>query len=184
MTHMRTILVIEEKDIAPGLHYPDRSTYRKREAARSVLMNKEGGVYLLNVTSHGYHKLPGGGIDPGETREDALIRENKEEVGCNSKIVLQVGEVIEYRFYEKDGLEQHSYAYIAEQVGDRGQQNLEESEHDEGHDLVIAENIDEAIKIMENDNPDNLEGKSIILRDLSILKEARKLLLKSELNRS
>lgn len=177
-------MTIEEKDIDPGVTHLDRSTYRKREAARAVLMNMDRGVYLLKVTSHGYHKLPGGGIDPGESREEALIRENLEEVGCKSKVILEIGEIIEYRFYEDDGLEQHSFAYIAEQVGDLGEQNLEQGELDEGHDLVVAKSIDEAIELMENDRPDNLEGKSIKHRDLTILKEARKLLMKSDLNPS
>ena len=38
--------------------------------------------------------LPGGGIDPGETPEIAVIREMKEETGYNIKILRQIAEYL------------------------------------------------------------------------------------------
>ena len=39
--------------------------------------NRQGGVY------EGYYVVPGGGIDEGETKEEALIREMQEETGID-----------------------------------------------------------------------------------------------------
>jgi len=49
-----------------------------REAARAVLFDDDDNIPLLFVAKHHYHKLPGGGIDDGENKEDALIRECRE----------------------------------------------------------------------------------------------------------
>jgi 8-oxo-dGTP diphosphatase len=43
----------------------------------------------------GYWALPGGRMDPGETIEQTIVREVKEETGLNVTIVSRVGEYIE-----------------------------------------------------------------------------------------
>lgn len=71
---MKNLLTIKEQGIVPDSPVVDTSTFRKRGAARAVLLDDEGGVYLLNVSKHGYQKLPGGGIDEGENIQQALER--------------------------------------------------------------------------------------------------------------
>lgn len=57
----------------------DGSVYR-RTAARGIVF-REGRLLLIH-TDGGDYKFPGGGAEPGETREGALAREMREETGC------------------------------------------------------------------------------------------------------
>ncbi len=143
--------------------------YRVRKAARGILINKDR-IALLNVSTKGYHKLPGGGIETGETNEEGFIREILEETGCNCKIMGSAGVTIEYRDQFK--LLQISYVFIAEVIGEPGLQKLEQGEIDEGHDLEWY-SINEALSILQNEHPDEYEGKFINTRDKSILQHYR-----------
>jgi 8-oxo-dGTP diphosphatase len=170
---MKNLLTINEQDIIPDSPVVDTSNFREREAARAVLLDKDGQVYLLNVSKHGYHKLPGGGIDEGEEIKQALERELLEEVGCKAEIVAELGTIVEYRNYDDGGLKQTSYCYLAKQVGDQIDSALEEGELEEGMFEIKAQDIDEAIALLTNDKPDNLEGKFIQRRDITFLKAAK-----------
>lgn len=170
---MNNLFTIKQQDIVPDSPVVDTSTFRKRGAARAVLLDGSGQVYLLNVSKHGYHKLPGGGIDEGEDVKQALERELLEEVGCKAEIITELGTVIEYRDYDDGGLEQTSYCYLAKQVGEQVESALEEGELAEGMFEVKAESIDDAISLLSQDKPDNLEGKFIQKRDITFLKSAK-----------
>ncbi|MCA9332368.1 NUDIX domain-containing protein [Candidatus Saccharibacteria bacterium] len=169
---MANLLTINESDFDDKADDSKRSSYTERSAARGVLLDQSGKVYLLNVSKHSYHKLPGGGIDPGEKIIEAFKRELLEEVGCNGEVIQELGKVIEYRHFFSQ--KQTSYCFLAQQVGEQMESSLEEGEIAEGMYEVKAANIDDAIRILEQDNPDNMEGKYIQMRDITILKAARK----------
>ncbi|MGB2786789.1 MAG: NUDIX domain-containing protein [Candidatus Saccharimonadaceae bacterium] len=170
---MKNLLTIKEQDILPDSPSVDTSAFRKRGAARAVLLDDNGQVYLLNVSKHGYHKLPGGGIDEGEDIKQALERELMEEVGCKAEIQTELGTVLEYRNYDDGGLQQTSYCYLAKQVGEQVASALEEGELAEGMFEVKAKSIDDAIALLSQDKPDNLEGKFIQKRDIAFLQAAK-----------
>lgn len=175
---MNVLLTIKEDGIIPGSPDPgqlevDESNFKVREAARAVLLDNDGQVYLLYVAKHGYHKLPGGGIDEGEEILQALERELMEEVGCKAEIISELGIIVEFRTYDDGKLKQTSYCYLARQVGEQVESSLEEGEIEEGLTEVKAGSIDEAIALLERDEPDNLEGKFIQKRDLAFLREAK-----------
>ena len=170
---MKLLLTIKEHDVVPESPDVDVSEFRERSAARAVLLDNQGQVYLLNVSKHGYHKLPGGGIDEGEEIIQALERELLEEVGCKAEIVAELGTIVEYRNYDDGGLKQTSYCYLAKQVGDQTDSALEEGELEEGMYEVKSNSIEEAITLLTNDNPDNVEGKFIQMRDIAFLRAAK-----------
>lgn len=62
---------------AEGL--PESGSVFRRRAARGIAA--EQGMLLLIHTDAGDYKFPGGGVEPGETLEQALAREMLEETG-------------------------------------------------------------------------------------------------------
>ena len=74
-----------------GLQRPELS-YRDRPSAYGIA-RREGLIALVFVTladREPFFDLPGGGIDPGESEAEALIREFGEETG----LVVQTGRLI------------------------------------------------------------------------------------------
>jgi 8-oxo-dGTP diphosphatase len=69
----------------------------KREAVRAVIFRGSRLLMLYSAVA-GDYKFPGGGIEGGETRMDALKREILEECGAKvSTVGRQIGEVVEER---------------------------------------------------------------------------------------
>ena len=163
---------ISDKTFNPSFTSDNLKDYRVRKAARGILING-GKIALLNVHTKGYHKLPGGGIETGETNEEGFIREILEETGCNCKIMGSAGVTIEYRDQFK--LLQISYVFIAEVIGEPGLQKLEQGEIDEGHDLEWL-TLEDAADIFARENPTVYEDKFIHLRDKSIFEYYKNLL--------
>lgn len=168
---MKLLTTIHNQDFLPDVPAVDVDNFREREAVRAVLISDGGEVILLNATKHKYYKLPGGGIDKNEGIEVALARELMEEVGCKAKIIAELGMIIEYR--DNMRLKQISYCYLAKQLGEQVESALEADEIEEGLQEARASSIDEAIKLFEDDTPDNIEGKFIQKRDLHFLKTAK-----------
>ncbi len=145
--------------------------YKLREAAR-VILDKNGEIALLHVSKKGFYKLPGGGIEDGESVEDALIRETKEETGCEIKNIRPLGKIIEYKSHYS--IEQVSYCFLAEVISE-GELDLDEGETDAGFKLIWI-GLDEAIELMKNTKTEGYAETFIVKRDLTFLEEAKKVI--------
>ncbi len=115
-----------------GVHVHGKTIFR--EAVRAVILR---GQELLMVYSpvNGDYKFPGGGVNSGETHEQALIREVREECGVNTVSVLAecVGSVIEYDFPDEvdfDVFKMTSYYYVCQVEDGFDAQALEGYEQD------------------------------------------------------
>lgn len=126
---MKLLAEIHEADLElkPG-EKPERYTVRR--AARAVVIDDQGNVALSFVEKGGYWKIPGGGIELGESIEEALRRECREEAGVGIEIGESIGIILEWR----DAWEQLqiSYCYNATVVGEKFAPKYDESEREEG----------------------------------------------------
>jgi 8-oxo-dGTP diphosphatase len=76
-------------------------TYVSRPGAYALITDSRDLVGIIR-TQRGYF-LPGGGIEPGETTENALIRELREELGWTARILAKIGEAVQYLVAEGEG---------------------------------------------------------------------------------
>lgn len=71
---MRLLFEIDKKDYDPG------GSVFARHSARCIHI-RNGLVAMVHSLKYDYYKFPGGGIEDGESKESAMIREAREEAG-------------------------------------------------------------------------------------------------------
>lgn len=87
--------------------------YTKRPGAYAIIERKEDNK--IGIVTDGDFFFLGGGIEKGETEEDALRRELIEESGYSIKNIHKFDEVGSYIYAEKRGyIEVIAYVYTAE----------------------------------------------------------------------
>jgi 8-oxo-dGTP diphosphatase len=73
---------------------PPEGARRERTAVYAVVRGAGGRVALVHDPAGLF--LPGGGVETGEGLEEALLREIREECGCEGRILRLVGEAVQY----------------------------------------------------------------------------------------
>ena len=126
------------------LCYDDRNydpawTLHCRHAVRSIILRGRQAA-LIKSAKKGFYQFPGGGIDPGETHQQALARETLEEAGLVilPHTVRPFGVVREIRasqFAPETIFDQTSYYYLAQVQDSVRRQKLEDYEKDLGYEL-------------------------------------------------
>lgn len=171
---MQTILTLTPTDFDAPLSDIEPERFTLRRTARAVLLDAVNQAALLYVGTGGFHKLPGGGVENGETIEDALYREVLEETGCRGDIIRPIGRVIERR----DEIQQlqESDCYLMRVRGDKGEPAFDKMEHEQQCQVHWFGSIDAAInQIQSEDEPATMIGKMVVTRELFVLNRAKEL---------
>ena len=141
------VKILAEIHRRPGVNIQGKTIYRT--AVRAVILH---GQDLLMVFSSavGDYKFPGGGVNDGESHEQALSRELREECGASLLSVDgELGAVIEYNFAKDKGFDvfkMTSYYFFCQVEDGFSAQKLDEYEKDLGFKPVWVE-IDQAISV-------------------------------------
>lgn len=107
----------------------NRKVYH-REAVRAVVIEDE--MIFMVHTVNGDYKFPGGGVENGETHEDALRRELLEETGCEiGRFGRKLGQIVERRadYLEPENIfEMVSHYYLCGDAKNVGSPSLSPDE--------------------------------------------------------
>lgn len=101
---MNTLSIIGQQDLSK--EYVDRPTVK-------VIINNNNKVLVINSGL-----LPGGGVDPGESNRDAVVRELHEELGVTVKGMQAIGTVVQYRNLLGKKYIIYGYSATLDTVGD------------------------------------------------------------------
>ncbi len=133
---MKRLLTLDLHDYEEGWRHDLRPTVR-------AIIEKDGMLGMVYKTDKDYYAFPGGGIDQGETYEEALVREVKEETG----LVVLPDSIKEYgsmlrinkssRFPETI-FEQENFNYKCCVSDEACEQNLDEEEALQGFETAFV----------------------------------------------
>lgn len=160
---MRILFTIDTKD------YNIKGTVFERPSARGIII-KDNKVAMVHSTKYNYYKFPGGGIEKEELKEEALIREVREETGLEviSSKIREYGMVhrIQKGDYE-DVFIQDNYYYLCNVKDIVNMQKLDDYEKDEGFTLEWI-SPEKAMKV-NSENKLEMVDKIMLEREVRVI---------------
>ncbi len=152
----------------------EQSKYKK--AARAVIVDDKNRVAIIDVRNGEYFKIPGGGIEEGETVDQAVRREAMEEAGSEIKIVQDLGE---QKFVDPgpdyNNLIHHSVCFLARKTDEHKNPSFDDWEKSNNFQLLWVD-FDEAFRLFERSRTEDPYGQAINERDFQYLRKAREIL--------
>ncbi|MFA5132433.1 MAG: NUDIX domain-containing protein [Candidatus Paceibacterota bacterium] len=112
---MEYFSIIKDSDIFEN-PLPEPEGYTSRPTVKGIVSDADGAISVLTI--HGRSLFPGGGVEDGETFEEAFVRECKEEIGCDIKIISSLGSALEFR--NKDAKKYEVHFFVAHVIGEKG----------------------------------------------------------------
>lgn len=129
------------------------------------IIKKEDKFLIMRVNKTSYYHIPGGHIEIGEDSEQAVIREIKEEIGCDiEKLKLFA---IQENFWKRNNKECHGieFYYIVEPKQKLQMEDHEKIEIDKGEEKLLE------FKWATLEELKDIDLKPVNIRDMIINKE-------------
>jgi ADP-ribose pyrophosphatase YjhB (NUDIX family) len=174
MENYKNIKTLYQKDIFPKMEDTEVA-YEDRATGKSIVIDKEDKIALVGTTVNYIYTLPGGGIENGEDINSGIIREIKEETGCNIEIIKIIGTIDDYR--NRDKKHCINYCAVSNVLGEKGEQELIEEEKRNGLHVKWFTK-EEAFEILEAEYKKVLNGEINyyntaynVARDFEFMKE-------------
>ena len=159
--------------------YPFTGVSHVRPIARGIVLDERGNVAIHRIyrddmfCKQHYLETPGGGVDEGETFEQAFLRECEEEIGYEVEILCPLCDV--HDFYNLIQRENHNRFFLARRVKKVGKHFASSGDmFIQGTDWLP---IDEAIAGYEKQE-DTLVAKLVKQRELPALRLAKEEMLR------
>lgn len=133
---MELLFTIDKKD------YTDDMPVVERYGVRAII--RQNNKYAMQRSSQGEYKIPGGGVEDGESFVQALMREVREETGLLVKpeTIKEIGEVLEIKEDRRCKGQKyiaHSLYHACEVSDEMVEPQMTESEIKKGYHLEWAE---------------------------------------------
>ena len=158
--------------------WPFTYTDHDREIARAVVV--DGCGFFDFVRAHRNDafgnatliETSGGGVEPGEPIDGAILRELKEELGAETEILCKIGDV--YDYYNLIHRHNRNHYYLC-RVLSFGEKHLTEDEITDYHLSTLKLTYEQAVHEYELRSNTRI-GKLIANRELPILHRAKEIL--------
>ena len=129
---MQKLLVMDAKD------YNGDMPVLEKYAVRAIIL--KDGLAAMQISKYGDYKIPGGTVEPGESYEQALIREVREETGLvvDPFTITEIGEIEEIRqdqFFKGRKYICHSLYYRCEVLPEAVETDRTDNEISKGYKL-------------------------------------------------
>lgn len=112
-----------------------------RPSVRGIILRSNRVAMVYSALYH-YYKFPGGGMEQGESQQETLIREVREEAGLivRPESIRPYGSVYREKLYPNGTLlQQENYYYFCEALPDAAPQQLDAYEEKEGFILKYVD---------------------------------------------
>lgn len=158
--------------------WPLTYTSHDRHVARGIVLDDEGNFYFMRVNRDDDFgkailiETAGGGVEPGESPDEGILRELSEELGVTAKVICKIGVVDDY--YNLIHRHNINHYYLCRAVA-FGESHMTEDEMYRFHLSTLKLSYEEAVLEYEKCACTPL-GRLLCQRELPILKQAKILL--------
>lgn len=123
-------VIAEITDASLGFGAQRALNAQEQTKARAIIRDAQGRYAVMRMDAEAASALPGGSIEPGETPEQAVVREAAEETGWNCRILACLGQVIENR--GQLNAVRRTHYFVMERVSPAREAKLTQEEIEEG----------------------------------------------------